>query len=708
MDLRRGIHSIMLISVATMLFAFGLSIQAISQGSQNEQIQKDTSAGGSILNPLPSEVISDQQPMIGIKLPQPVPPLNPDSIRLFIDGNDVTSTTQISLEYIFYTPEMPLAFGVHNVLLTFDQVCRKYTDQTSCTGESGCNWNASGSPQCKASSTISPIAWSFRIGAKPSSQPVKTSKPGVTAAPSTTGKYLVKIRSVNLDSAMRLVNCSNCSDSDIKYQEGVDTTGTFDFTSRFYGKTLTGHYDRSVEEITGRPNDRFNFRYIDNNDDINAGDFYLTSRDFSNLTINGVQLRGMMAKRDFGYNSLVTFYGRSQEPQDGRVFRLSYGIKLDSSPSKTNSFRLITIKSKERERLGVLSTSDLLRSIGYTHNYSKKLSLKSEFAFDNHSEYSTVGAISFNKDSGIKTSVNYIPMKPVNIEFGYRNIGPNFNPTVLGTFTEKDREGKYVNFRYANKTNKIAISTFYDRYYNNLHHQMTYDITDETNNSVSSVKLNYGWVLPTVTLNYSKLYGRSNRYDEGIPGTQSNESTSSSMNVIKEFHNTSTFTGTRFTGTLSRYDIDRDTYSTTGYASKYALRSDTTNLNLSTRYKALAQVSYNNSLNKSKSFSTTQSFSRTKTNYLASQFNIIPFKFITNFSVRRSDRKTQTSNAFGGFDLTADLLETQQTATFMYYLSQKKKINLEIINYDKQYRAAANRGRSYDEQSVELGYQMDF
>ncbi len=705
--------------VPLMVLAVFAFTAGIAVGQNSHEIQKDTtSSGGSILNPLPGEAITVRDPMIGLKLPTPTPPLDVNTIKLFLDGNDVTGETQIGLEYIFYTPQMPLSLGVHNVLVSYRQVCEKYTTSADCSAEDKCSWDGS---KCSTPNPVLPVSWSFRI-VPPGSAVTPTARPaaGKPEVTTTTGRYLFKLKSVNLDNGARLNG--NFKDTDIKYKEGIDTSGTFDFASRFYGKTLTGHYDRSIEEITGRANDRFNFLFADEHGEINAGDFYMTARDFSAFTINGVQMRGIQDKYILGENSITSFYGRSQEPQDGRLDRSTYGTKLDYKYSNKNRFRIIGLRTKEMALpppSTVKPVTDYIYSLQYNLTYSKNLALASETAFNRHSEFGGP-AKNNGEDSATKVTVTYKPATPFTVQVGRRSVGPNYNPTVLGSFTENDREGEFYDFKYKNVSNKISISSFYDRYHNNLAGNFSVNnITNWTRNSVSSIRLNYGWILPTVTLSYNKLYEESDRFPQRIPESKRDESTSASLNLIKEFHSTDIFTGTKITGTLSRYDNDKKSHALVS-SSETLNRSDTRSWNFSTRFKDKAQFSYSTSLNKRWSYQGNgnplddkYTDQKTNTDSLATQLNVIPFKFIVNYAYRRSATKLNTTavdqfTLITNRSLTTAPREVQQTATFVYYLSQKKKLSLELINFDRQYRKPGDTDRSYDEQSIELGYSAEF
>jgi len=394
-------------------------------------------------------------------------------------------------------------------------------------------------------------------------------------------------------------------------------------------------------------------------------------------------------------------------------------FNFDTPLSTTQKYRVIVLRSKEGIKTSDFNL-DTLASIVHEYKFNKQLTLNSELALDNHKAV-TAASNTANRDSAMKTALTYRP-GPLFVQIGRRSIGPNFNPTVLGTYTEKDRDSMFTDIRYFRPSQKFGVSTFFDRYHDNLHNSAAFNNTNTTNNSRSSMTLNYGWILPKIMLGYNKTYTDA---DQIIDGT---ESTNANLNLIKDFHDTDSFTGNRIVGAFSRYDIDRISTSqgtTSSSKTDYMLRTDNRSWTISTRYKAAAQFSFNTSVNKSYSYSlsnistrvgvitinsTASSISNSKTNTdtFGAQFNIVPFKFITNYNYRRSARKTYTETSGFLATLSAAPLEFQHTLTFMYYINQQRKIHLELSSYDKEYRESASVNRGYVEKTAELGYTVDF
>ncbi|MFH1538370.1 MAG: hypothetical protein ABIH66_05385, partial [bacterium] len=373
----------------------------------------ESTSGGNILNPLPGEVIADRQPMIGVKLPQPDPPIKPDTIKIVIDGDDVTAETQVSVEYIFHTPPIPLKLGIHNVTISYSNF--------------------------EGTAAI-PISWDFTISAKKKKPP--TVRPKGPAKPSTSGKVSLTAGNVFLNEGTRGPG-NNAVSSDIKYKESPIFTQVLDITHEQYGKTFLGHFDRSIEEITGRANDRGYIKETGPNREITLGDFTTTPREYSEYTMSGVRMRGMKNVQNTPFFKYTFFGGRSQEPQNGLFKRFTIGSMFEKSPTPSYSGKLIVLRSREE---GISSGTTVPRrnviySVVSNYTYSPSLTLYSELAADNHSEFGGVAKGS-GRDSATKFQMKYV-MEPVELALGRRNVGPNYSPTTLGTFTEKDREGTY-------------------------------------------------------------------------------------------------------------------------------------------------------------------------------------------------------------------------------------------------------------------------
>ena len=641
----------------------------------------ESSAGGEILNPYPGEEIVDRQPMVGVKLPQPDTPLDPTTIKIFIDGEDVTAETQVSVEYIFYVPSIPMKMGSHNVRLTYSDI---------------------------NGAALDPLSWTFNVVAKK----VEVQKPTEYGPPVTNGRLVLQIADINLDNASR---GSNWAETDIKYQESVDTTANLSFMHKFYGKSLRGSYERTVEQITGRTNDWAKFEYLDDENRILFGDTPITSRTFTPMTITGVKLRGFMhtymanPKYDF-----TTFWGRTQEPHNGRYKRFTLGMKVDTSTSKNNKVKVILLNSKETGQSSTTSVPnhDTLASISNDFRIDRHWNFNGEMVYDKHQELG-LAATESGEESALKYTTSFTTNR-IQAQLGRRTIGPRFTPTTLGAFTEADREGTFGSIQYR-PSQRFLAKTFYDAYHNNLHHNNnTNDYTDRSQNSITTMNLDYPR-LPVLNARYGKLYTKTDA-PFGNPDTQRSESTTENYTLRENFHDVGPFNGSGLTFVFSRYDIDRTSYSSGGTSSIFNLRSDTRNWTFTTRYKAFALLSYNTSYNKvyyQTRSGTTRSLNDTKSNTdrIGLQLNIVPFKFITNINYARTAKKSNTTSISGAVStssLSAAPRETQLSLSFIYYINQDRKLTLELEDYDKEYRALVSAGRGYDEQIMRLGYSLEF
>lgn len=647
----------------------------------------ESSVGGQILNPYVGEEITDRQPMIGVKLPQLDPPIAPTTIMFFVDGSDVTAETNVSTEYLFYTPQIPLKLGNHNVRITYKDTAG--TDQPS-------------------------VQWDFTVVERIVTRVVA---PPVEQKPSTTGRLNLQFEDIHLNKAIRP---STVDEADIRYPEALNTTANLSFTSKFYGKTLKGSYQRTVEQITGRANDYFRFDYMYKNDMVTIGDRPVTSRDFSELTMNGVRLRGVYAIHRLNPKYLLTWVnGRTREPHNGRYKRYTNGVKINTKTSKNHEVGLILLRSAEhgQSTSTLVPEKDTIAGLNSAFTYNKHWMLNSEFVYDNHTERGTTSPLMMGKDAASKYFVTYTSTRWSG-NAGRRSIGPRFTPTTLGTFTEADREGTYGSIQYK-PSSKFQAKTFYDAYHNNLHHNAnTNDFTDKSTNSASSITLNYPH-LPMITARYSKLYIKTDA-QLGQLDTNRSESTNANFMANKQFNDLGFWNGNSVVFMFQRYDLDRQSYGLSGTStvnSKTNLRNDTRNWTFTTRYKAFALFTYNTIVNKSYSYGKTQSTSgnstttstflttgKTNTDRYGLQLNIKPFKFITNLNYKRTGRKSITTST----TITGSApMEKQASINFIYYLDQSRKINFEIEDYDYEYRVTT-RNKSYDEQIFRMGYTMDF
>lgn len=647
-----------------------------------------SSTGGDIMNPLPGEQIIDQQPMIGVKLPDALADMgtatSTPKTYLFIDGSDVSSEAQLSVDYIFYVPPFHLKLGTHTVMVTYKMIDITTGTETDIPG-------------------LVPMSWSFSVVLKVQQQAVSAYAKG--EKPSTTGRLYLNFADVNrfLDWNAR----GSTDDTDVKYHEAPALTGKYNFTRKFYGKTLTGEYERYYEELTGRPNDYFKFVYYAPDEEVSLGDFSVLARDFSEFTINGVRMRGVMAVRQLNPKYKTTgIAGRTQEPQNGAYSRRTTGIKIDTSLSKNDKVRLTFMDSKERGKITSTSVApkhDSLISLGNAFTYNKNWTTDSQAVFDNHSERGATAKTVLSRDFAYRNSIKY-KSKRVETEGGRRTIGPSFTPVTVGSFTEQDREGTYGKFKYSSSP-RFSAETFYDAYHDNVRHTVTYDYTNKTTNSISSLMFNYPH-LPRISLRYNKQYAKTDVENaRQKPGTADSESTITSLLMTKGFNNFLIFYNPSITVNYLRSDKDSASYPAGGALTLSMTRQDSRSYAFSSAYKGFAQFNYYTQ--KSNTISITDD-SKSNTDQYGLQLNIVPFKFITNLIYKR--QSTRNISIANNFALTAAPQEKQHILSFIYYLTNKEKLNLDVENYNKQYRAttSTNSAKSYREKVLRLGYTLDF
>lgn len=643
--------------------------------------------------PMPGEEITDRLPMIFMMLPQPDPPINATTIQVFLDGNDITSELQLNPEYVTYNVPAPLSLGNHTVTVNYKDI---------------------------AGTAATPIKWDFTVVA----QVTKAVTPRAEGRPSTTGSMVIKFEDIDLNAGTR--NAGH-SESDIRYRETINSLGSFKFEHKHNGVTYNGNYERAVEQITGRRNDWFSFNLTDDSRNISLGDIPMNTADYSAMTITGVKMRGIRSIHQLNEKySLTLLAGRTTEPQNGRFKRYTRGFKLDTKSSKNNVVRLIVLGSDEK---GVVSGSDFpsndtILGLVDTFTYDNHWKLDSESVLNKHTERANTTVTDSGRDAATRYVLNF---KSTRVEAlaARRSIGPIFTPTTLGAYTETDREGSYGSIQYK-PSSRFLVKTFFDAYHNNLHHNAnTNNYTDRSENSITNLKLDYPR-FPVLDARYSKLYTNTDAL-LGNPDTQRSESTSANFALRQDLNDWWHFNGTNLSHVFTRYDIDRNTYSSTGLPSNSNMRSDTRTWSFRSHYKAFATFSYNTSLNKTFNVAQAQvatllGFDRTltiddtrsNTDTYAIQLQLIPFKLISNISYKRTAKNTYTTkytnDVFTSFSLSSAPRDRQFIIGFIYQFNPNRKINIEYEDFDQEYRSAAavDIGRNYDEQILRVSYSIDF
>lgn len=648
---------------------FLLFFVPISTMAQNSQNTTDSSSGADILYPLPGESITDRIPMITVKLPNPDPGIDIATLKIYVDGSDVSVEAQVNLEYLIYEPKTPMKPGLHGVVIVAKD---------------------------EAGKDIIPIQWKFKVII----QPVIRQAPTARTAQKDTfrGKYVIRFQDVYLNEASRK-SIASAQQSDIKTEEVPSFQGYYEFTFQSGAKSIIGKVDRSITPIQGRSraDDGFSFRIVNSSsgEDTTFGDALVRNTE---LTINGTNLRGIYRTKKIRKYSITSFAGRTREPQDGRLKRNSFGLIINTKASKSHYITLTGVNSKEDGHpISTTATpiTDTIYGVRSVYMLSKHSSLDTEMAMSRHSKLNTktYSSLDHGSDTAMKTIFRY-NHSPWILSFATRNIGPKFYPTVYSTYIETNRKGSYGELSFRTPSKKLFITSKYDIYHNNLH--KTLSDTEQTRSGNASVTMDYGWVLPSVTTSFRKQYSATK--DKNATGYRSRESTTFSISTTKNIHNTSTLNSTKIQNTYTRSDNDSDG------TSKVITRTLQNRWGFSTRYKAFAQLNYSTMLTKSKS-ATSYTTSRSLSDGLNLQLQIIPFKFVTTLSHNRDMRNTKD---FRFDNIKANSLEYDQKISFLYYLNKKKKLLMEFTNYDKEFRATSNLGKSYDEQSVEATYMVDF
>ena len=676
--------------------------------------------------PIPYSTIKETRPNITYRLPTDLsPPLDPATIRMTLDGNDVTNQSMITANFISYSPPQDLAQGIHYVQVVYQQTCAQFSSQVSCGAILTCTWNTELN-ECQYITQNPPVTWQFTITAAPEAPTVPAAVP-TPEKEELSGSYQVTVASIDLDEKYRAANYPYSKyHYDIKYVEGIDTTGKFDFTYKYRGQSLVGHYDRSVEQRYGRANDKFHFIFTDDDRNrVTMGDFSISPYTFSEYTISGVKIRGLMTEYQDRNISYTTFYGRSQESQGGYNKRTSGGVKVDVAKSNTNTFKITGLGSNESSIPGSRRAinRDYIYGIEHKHKINSLFTLDSQAVYTRHSESGTYALQNSGQDTTFKSTLTYYDV-PFKVALGWKKIGPKFSPTTYSSFTEKDQEGLSTGFEYKPASKRVVFSSSYDLYNNNLHNQKRDDVTDETSLSKTSVTIAYGKWLPEVYMFYSNQYKNSNVPFWAISSTADHDE-NATIKVTKKFHNTDIFQNTTIVYSDSRYDLNRNSItfygSTTNpdfYAhSFYWQNSNTSGWNLSTGILSRATLSLSTSKNETENryqgstvATFSESWSRSITSSANLKYYVIPSKLTANYNYRRYGmRMAKADGTHGGGVYPSSLpLEYDHEMSLDFNLNKKEKLTVTYIIYDKTYRELDYAGRSFDENVIQASYSTSF
>lgn len=654
--------------------------------AQNDATKGDASSGSDILYPLPDESIVDRVPMISVKLPISDPQLDVTTIKIYVDGKEVTAEAQISLDYIFYEPQVPMALGRHGAVIVAKD---------------------------SAGKDMTPIQWKFNIVSQPVVRQAPTAK---TAGKDTfRGRYVIKFKDIYLNEATRSQKSAavpgSISPRDIKFEEVPHVTGSYDFTFQSGVKSIIGKIERDITPISGRAraDDGFSFRIVNSEkeEDTTFGDSLIRNTE---LSINGAPLRGIYRTKKIRKYSLTSFIGRTREPHDGRLKRNSYGMIIRTKASKSHAITLTGVHSKEDSQLSTVTAaanSDTLYTVRSVYSLSKHLSLDSELGTSRHAKSGGTLTNDHGTDTAMRSILRY-GHQPWSISVGTRNIGPKYSPTVYSTYIETNRKGTYGDFSFTNPSRKFSLSSKYDVYHDNLHKTLL--ATEQTRSGISSVTLNYGWILPSVTASFNKQYS-AKKWPTALPAYSARETTVFLLRTTKNFHDFSAFNGNSIRNDYVRSDADSFSFS-----SNIISRTLQNKWTVSTKYKAFAVLSYNTGLTKGYNYNynipsnnipqITIVSTRNQTDGFSVQMQIVPFKFISTISSLKTMKRT--TNVLGNNAIMANQIDYDQKITFLYILNKKKRVSLEIANFEQEFRALGNLGKSYDEQSVEATYLVDF
>lgn len=375
-----------------MLFVFFAFSIARADSIQNAGVQAPAVIVS--LNPADGAEIEDRAPMISAVTSGPVQAMDPRTVTVTLNGNDVTDSAEITPAYVIYTPDKPLKPGTYVVRITGVYADRK---------------------------AMAPLSWTFSVmgGATPLFDSLKGTSTSGHLKMSTDYVSASYVPMTALD-VTRLFG----------EKEGFRLNTDFDFLSVSPGRTISGAYTRETQSYTGTKADRGRIDYADSRMTASAGYFRMS---LSDLTVAGVELGGVRLDRDAGPWNLTLFSGRTQDPStDGTFKQVSSGFRGAYTWNKKDTSYLTLLTASERQDAfyGQFSTpaDDSIAALRHEHKFNDALKSSLELALNRHRQ----GALLNAHDEAWKFSLlgaaeNFSAQADV-----YR-IGENFFPVAEGS-----------------------------------------------------------------------------------------------------------------------------------------------------------------------------------------------------------------------------------------------------------------------------------
>ncbi len=603
--------------------------------------------------PEPGSIISDKLPMITADASSLESHVDTNSVKVFLNGADVTSDSEIAPTYIVYQPPTPLTDGIYEVRISASNI---------------------------AGNTIEPLTWTFTIGTgtprqQTPDQPAEISEP----TDNTTGRL-----SFSVDSVSAFFTPNNAVDTTqlFREKEGAKFNTDLTFTNSSDSRTITGTFHRETQDYTDVEQDRGRLNYYGTNYSAALGYFWFS---LSDLTITGTELAGLSVDKTYGRWDYTFFAGRTQDPSSGSATRQNaLGTKAAFNWNQNNTTAATFVQSRDSDKDDSYLTNgtaapetNSITAIMHTFSLDKnwKFSLEEAHASRNPRDGSRTGDFA-SRFTFQGNATRYT------VSGEAYNIGANYLPVSEGgsKYLKSNREG----FKIKLDTKRISIFNAGGEYESYDTDETTSAQALSTERSTAFIAISSG-ILQTLSVRKSYLTSG------GVLSDTDSDTTGVNAVILLPSYGVMAETRISAGWQTINYSI---LYSSAAYTDT---ETEVLNLGLSTAYKDILSFSSSYSDSDSDILSSgTPRKSRNRNYNFGLNWNIIPFKF---FAASRYEIVRNT-----GTDI--DNQEDRLKNTLKYVFDEKYSATL---SYDTTtYRDEINPVYDYKQRTLRTGMEMSF
>lgn len=453
------------------------------------------------------------------------------------------------------------------------------------------------------------------------------------------------------------------------------------YNLNLFGRTKSQTYtlwlNREIELYTNKTREKFRFNLYDQKTSITLGDFY---GNFSELSLTDVEIRGGgIGFREPG-KSFEAIVGRSHEPVEESVnatpiyAQYLLGMKKQSSPSKSLNLSLNLVYCADDK--GSINTPSTLKPIEDVViggegvlKLNKDIEISAEVSRNFHDQ-DTTDDKEATKDDAFKIKAQ-AKLKNWEVKGAYREIGADFY-TAGAYYMENDKRGPLFSLIYEEEE-VLAVSLDFERYRDNLDHQLDFTTTTTTGSANFSLTKER---LPDLSLKYSQLRRRT---DEGaLPDEKIDlTSTTSGLGLGYSFEGSGDLGNTRLSSNYQIIDY-KDEARDTKLEIKVGL------LGLETAYRDIATFSSNLNLIQTKDLANLTTTKKRVLN-LGLTYIVIPFKFTAQVGYQftentKTDGSVDDKEGSFNFQYNYNLRPTQAISLGVRWVTYKDRCD-ESNNY---------------------------